>query len=131
MVDTVKTKDITVEIGKLIDAHKGMDTVVIDVSEQSSWTNYFVISTVNSIGHLKGLVKHVKNFLRVRDVNILHRHRRLAEDGWELIDCGFLVIHLMSEEKRDFYDLERLWFNGEILYTSSMSSKSLKSSPSS
>ncbi len=131
MVDTVKTKDITVEIGKLIDAHKGMDTVVIDVSNQSSWTNYFVISTVNSIGHLKGLVKHVKNYLRVRDVNILHRHRRLAEDGWELIDCGFMVIHLMSEEKREFYDLERLWFNGEILYKSSMSSKSLKSSPSS
>jgi len=131
MVDTVKTKDITVEIGKLIDDHKGTNTVVIDVSEQSSWTNYFVISTVNSIGHLKGLVKHIKNFLRVRDVNILHRHRRLAEDGWELIDCGFMVIHLMSEEKREFYDLERLWFNGEILYQSSMSSKSLKSSPSS
>ena len=131
MVDTVKTKDITIEIGKLIDAHKGMDTVVIDVSEQSSWTNYFVISTVNSMGHLKGLTKHIKNFLRVRDVSILHRHRRLAEDGWELIDCGFMVIHLMNEEKRGFYDLERLWFSGQILYQSSMSSKSLKSSSSS
>ena len=62
MVDTVKTKDVTVEIGKLIDAHRGLDTVVIDVSEQSSWTNYFVISTVNSSGHLKGLVRHIKNF---------------------------------------------------------------------
>ena len=61
MVDTVKTKDITVETGKLIDAHKGMDTVVIDVSEQSSWTNYFIISTVSSVGHLKGLIKHIKN----------------------------------------------------------------------
>jgi len=125
MVDTVKTKDVTVEIGKLIDTHKGQDTVVIDVSEQSSWTNYFVISTVNSMGHLKGLVRHVKNFLREKDVNIIHRHRRLAEDGWELIDCGFMVIHLMSEEKRSFYDLEKLWFSGRILYQSSSSSKSL------
>ncbi|MGC9312384.1 MAG: ribosome silencing factor [Sediminispirochaetaceae bacterium] len=125
MVDTVKTKDITVEIGKIIDSHKGQDTVVIDVSEQSSWTNYFVISTVNSMGHLKGLVRHIKNFLREKDVNIIHRHRRLAEDGWELIDCGFMVIHLMSEEKRGFYDLEKLWFSGQILYQSSSSSKSL------
>jgi len=125
MVDTVKTKDITVEIGRYIDSHKGKDTIVIDISGQSSWTDYFVISTVNSMGHLKGLVKHVKNFLREKEVNVLHRHRRIAEDGWELIDCGFMVIHLMSDEKRDFYDLERLWFNGKVLYQSSKSSKSL------
>jgi len=125
MVDTVKTKDLTIEIGKLIDSHKGNDTVVIDVSGQSSWTNYFVISTVSSMGHLKGLVRQVKNYLKEKDVNVLHRHRKIAEDGWELIDCGFVVIHLMSEEKRGFYDLEKLWFSGQILYQSSNSSKSL------
>ena len=124
MVDTVKTRDVALEIGQVIDEHKGADTVVIDVREQSSWTSFFVISTINSVGHLKGLTRHIKNFLREKDVNVLHRHKRIAEDGWELIDCGFVVIHLMNEEMREFYDLEKLWFSGEIVYQSPESSKS-------
>jgi ribosome-associated protein len=128
MVDTVKTKEAAVEIARLIDEHRGEDTVVIDVSGQSSWTDFFVISTINSYGHLKGIVRQVKNHIRELDMDILHRHKRMAEDGWELIDCGYLVIHLMSREMRDFYDLEKLWFNGEQVY---QSSKSSKSSPSS
>lgn len=124
MVDTVKSRDVALEVGQLIDEHKGENTVVIDVREQSSWTSFFVISTVNSVGHLKGLTRNIKNFLREMDVNVLHRHKRIAEDGWELIDCGFMVIHLMSEDMRQFYDLEKLWFSGEMVYQSSSSSKS-------
>lgn len=124
MVGTVKSRDVALEVGQVIDDHKGENTVVIDVREQSSWTSFFVISTVNSVGHLKGLTRQIKNFLREKDVNVLHRHKRIAEDGWELIDCGFMVIHLMSEDMRQFYDLEKLWFSGEVLYQSSSSSKS-------
>lgn len=124
MVDTVKSRDAAIEVGRMIDEHKGNDTVVIDVHEQSSWTSFFVISTINSVGHLKGLTRQLKNLLSEQDVNVLHRHKRIAEDGWELIDCGFMVIHLMSEEMREFYDLEKLWFSGEVLYQSPESSKS-------
>jgi ribosome-associated protein len=128
MVDTVRSKEAAVEIAALIEDHKGEDTMVIDVSDQSSWTDYFIISTVNSVGHLKGVVRHIKQYLRDRDLEIRHRHKRMAEDGWELIDCGNVVIHLMSKDMREFYDLEKLWFNGEVVY---QSSKSSKSSPSS
>jgi len=124
MVDTVKTKEIAVEVGRFLDMHKSKDTVVIDISEQSSWTDYFVITTVNSMGHLKGLARNIKNFLNEKEVPILRRHKRVSDDGWELIDCGFMVIHLMNEKVREFYDLEKLWFNGERMYQSSTSSKS-------
>jgi len=124
MVDTVKSRDAAIEVGRMIDEHKGSDTVVIDVHEQSSWTSFFVISTINSVGHLKGLTRQLKSLLSKQNVNVLHRHKRIAEDGWELIDCGFMVIHLMSKEMREFYDLEKLWFSGDVLYQSPESSKS-------
>lgn len=127
MVDTVRNKEEAVEIAKVLDEHKGENTIVIDVSEESSWTDFFVISTVNSFGHLKGVVRNVKQHLRDHNLDILHRHKRMDEDGWELIDCGDIVIHIMDKEIREFYDLEKLWFNGEIVY---QSSKSSKSSPS-
>ncbi|MFO7850558.1 MAG: ribosome silencing factor [Spirochaetia bacterium] len=128
MVDTVKSEKPAIDIALLIDEHRGENTIVIDVSEESSWTDYFIISTINSTGHLKGVVRHVKQFLREENMEMIHRHKRIAEDGWELMDCGNMVIHLMSKEMRDFYDLEKLWFNGRVVY---QSSKSSKSSPSS
>jgi ribosome-associated protein len=103
-------------IAREIAERKGEKTILIDLGGVSSWTDFFLISTVNSLGHLKGLVKNVKEKLSEMDIEILHRHKRLAEDGWELIDCGYLVIHLMTREMRDFYDLERLWYEGEILF---------------
>ena len=32
--------------------HKGLETVVLDVSPECSWADFFVISTVSSLGHL-------------------------------------------------------------------------------
>ncbi len=125
MEDIAKIKnenEIAVEIGKFIDEHKGTGTVVLDISEFSSWTKYFIISTISSMGHLKGIVKQLKLYLLERNIDIYHRHKNIAEDGWELVDCGDYVIHLMSSEVRKFYNLEKLWFNGEILYQSSKSS---------
>ncbi len=125
MEDTVKTKNengIAVSIGEFIDEHKGEHTVVLDVSEYSSWTKYFIISTSSSLGHLKGLVRLLKTFLADREVDVYHRHKNISENGWELIDCGNFVIHLMSSEVRSFYNLEKLWFNGKVIYQSSKSS---------
>jgi ribosome-associated protein len=99
-----------------IAAHNGEDTVLIDLSGRNSWTDYFLITTVSSSGHLKGLVRNVREKLSQLDIEMLHRHKKISEDGWELIDCGFLVIHLMTKEMRDFYDLERLWFEGKVIY---------------
>ncbi len=125
MEDTVKSKnekERAAAIGAFIDEHKGKGTVVLDISEYSSWTKYFIISTISSTGHLKGVVKQLKVYLSERGIGIYHRHKNIAEDGWELVDCGDYVIHLMSSEVREFYNLEKLWFNGEILYQSSKSS---------
>jgi ribosomal silencing factor RsfS len=45
-----------------------------------------------------------------------------------LIDCSSFVIHLMEQDKREFYELEKLWFSGKRLYESSGSSSPRSSS---
>ena len=121
MEDTVKS-EIARKLGGFIEEHQGEDTRVIQVSGISSWTDFFIISTVRSIGHLKGMVKHVQNFLKENNIDVYHRQKKIQEDGWILVDCGFLVIHLMTESMREFYELEKLWYSGETVYQSSKSS---------
>ena len=62
MVDTVKN-DTVRALAEFIDEHQGAETFALDISELSSWTDFFVITTVRSQTHMKGLVRYVKDFL--------------------------------------------------------------------
>lgn len=121
MVDTVNKKATVLEIFQVIEEHKGEDPVGLFIGEQCSWTDYFIIATATSATHLKSLGKHVKAFLKEREIEPLTRQRYLDDDSWILIDCGYFVVHIMSREKRDFYELEKLWFLGEVIYSSKSS----------
>lgn len=123
MEDIVKTKDsVAAEIGEFISEHNGENVLVIDVKDQNSWTDYIIIATSTSMGHLKGLVRQLKQLLDSNGVDILRRHKQIIDDGWELIDCGDFVINIMNKEMREFYNLDKLWFSGKIIYHSSKSS---------
>ncbi len=123
MADTAnESKALAVEVARIIEEHKGADTVALYLGERCSFTDCFVITTVGSAGHLKGLFKNITEFLDSRGVALFHKKKGLDDEGWLLVDCGNLVIHIMTKEKRDFYDLERLWFEGEVLFHSSSKS---------
>ncbi len=121
MVDTAKNK-LVLDLAELLESHRGQDTIVLDIHEHNSWTDYFVITTATSGTHLKGLLKYVRKFLSEHEVKPFRGRKNVTEDGWALIDCGDFVVHIMSKEMRDFYELERLWFNGIVLYRSLKSS---------
>ncbi len=107
------------EAALFLDDHKGEQTVLLDVTEASGWTDYFLITTVRSAGHMRGLIRELRGFLHERDISLHHGGKGDVDEGWELIDCGDMVIHLMSEEYREFYDLEHLWYTGrKITYSS-------------
>ena len=116
MEDTVNKYDVIKKIAEEIEDLKGSNTIAIDVSQQSSWTSYFIISTVSSSAHLRGILKDLYDTLELYDLIPQSRHKKIDSDKWLLIDCGELVIHLMDREARDFYDLEKLWFTGDVIY---------------
>jgi ribosome-associated protein len=110
------------ELGRLLEDHQGKDVIVMDMRPLDFWTDFFVIATVTSITHLTGLEKHIKEFVREKDLEILHRSRK-PEKGvqtrsgeWSLLDLGGIVIHLMSADTRGFFELERLWGAAPVIY---------------
>ena len=105
-----------IEIAKLMEDGKGINVTLLDISGLNSWTDYFVIVTVTSSTHWQGLYKQIKEYIKDNDLEI-HVTNRKSPDGddWNLIDLGSIVVHLMSESARSFYDLEKLWHAGKVI----------------
>jgi len=113
---TKSNEQKAIEIAKLMEDGKGKDTVLMDISELNSWTDYFVITTVSSSTHWQGLYKQIKEYIKDNDLEI-HLTNKKSPDGddWNLIDLGVIVVHLMSAQAREFYDLEKLWHAGRTI----------------
>lgn len=104
-----KTAKNAKELAKFLEESKCRDVVILDVNPECSWADCFLIATVNSTGHLNGVVHELWGEIAKEGLVVNNRHKSPAGDGWTLIDCGDIVIHLMSAELREFYSLEKLW----------------------
>lgn len=94
-------------VGALEDL-KGKNIVQLDVRELSDVTDTLVIASGTSSRHVKSLANNV-----VEDAKQAG-HQPLGVEGvdggdWVLVDFGDIVVHVMQEETRGFYDLEKLW----------------------
>ena len=104
------------EIAQMLEDSKAENVTVIDVSELNSWTDLFVIATIHSSAHWQGLAKQIKDYVKENDMEIHLTHNKAPSgDDWNLIDIGSVVVHLMSADAREFYDLEKLWHGGKKL----------------
>jgi len=120
MEDTVKND--VLDIARLLEDHRAEQVRALYIGEMSDWTDYFIITTVRSAAHLKGLLRLLNEALREKSITPFRsRKTHSRETGWVLIDCGRFVIHLMDREHREFYELEKLWFKNELIYASKSS----------
>lgn len=102
---------------KAIEDKKGENILLLDISRQSVFADYFVIANGASERQLKALADAVSD---VADTLAKRRHvmRRVdeqAQGGWILIDLGDVVVHLFSPAQRKHYNLEGLWHEGRVL----------------
>jgi ribosome-associated protein len=119
MDDTLQINAL--ELGKLLADHNGNNVVVMDMRSLNFWTDFFIIATVTSNTHLSGLERHIKDYTREKEMEILHRSKRpdnkeLSSEEWSLLDLGGIVIHLMTAKIRNFFELERLWSAAPIIF---------------
>jgi ribosome-associated protein len=105
-------KQATLELVKLccraLDDKKAGDLRVLDVSEQSSITDYLIIATATSDPHLRALRVELEKVIDASKTRIVGIETA-QESGWTVVDVFDLMIHLFSADKRTEYGLENLW----------------------
>ena len=104
----LSAKEVAYEVTKALDAKKGMDIKLLRINKISSLADYFLICTGTSNTHVKALCDSVEEALDKAGEPALRREGHRG-GTWVLLDYGCLVVHVFTEETRQFYDLERLW----------------------
>ena len=87
---------------------KAKDLVVLDVRSMSTFTDLMVIATGSSDRQIKAMHDALIAASKKLELPIIGVEGKESYD-WVLVDFGDAVIHLMREEARKFYDLEKLW----------------------
>lgn len=98
------------EVQTIVDAlddKRAVDIAVLDLREASESLDWFVIASGESAPQLKAMEDSVRE--RMKLVGVLPKGVEGPSNRWVLIDYGTVVVHVMSPEARDFYDLEGLW----------------------
>jgi len=108
----MRPKQLRTLIEDALDEAKGRDIVVLDVRKISDFTDYMIVVTGSSNRHVMAMADNVVARLRA------HGRRAVGVEGmdlgdWVLIDFGDAVVHVMREQTRDFYGLEKLWAEGK------------------
>ena len=108
------TEDKVKSIVKALDSKKAEDIKVIKITDLTIIADYFVIAGGTSSTHTKSLSQEVDYKLGLLGVNPT-RTEGSGADGWVVLDYSDVVVHVFYKEERDFYQLERLWADGEII----------------
>ena len=99
---------------KALCERKGEDIRLIKIRDISSIADYFVIATGSSNTHVKSLADNVEFRLDNGGISVSHIEG-YRSDSWILLDYVDVIVHVFSEEARDYYSLERLWQDGETV----------------
>ena len=93
---------------EVLEDHKAMETVVIDLQGKSTIGDYMVIASGNSNRQVVALAENLVQSLKKRGLRTT-KPEGLRQGDWILIDAGNVIVHLFRPEVRDFYNLEKMW----------------------
>jgi ribosome-associated protein len=95
-------------IAKAADDKKAKDIVILDMDGVSLIADYFIICHGNSTTQVRAIADYVEEKMKEKDIAPLRREGT-SDAHWVLLDYGHCVVHVFTEEDRNFYNLERLW----------------------
>ncbi len=93
------------------EAKSAQDIVVLNVRNASRCIDFIVIMSAESRPQLKAVTKAIAEKLK-RKI----RWEGEVESGWLILDMGSIVVHVMDQEERAYYNLEELWGPEAVVY---------------
>ncbi len=110
----IEALDTMVAAVRALDKKKGCNIQVLHTGKLTTLADYFVLCTGRSTTQVKALTDECE--LAVEQAGgELHHREGFRDGGWILLDFSDVVVHVFLEQERNFYDLERLWADAELV----------------
>ena len=103
-----KIFDLKKIIINTLDSNKALDVVVINLENKSSMADYLIIASGTSSRHIQALSEIVLEKFKSNGIRNCKIEGKESND-WKLIDGIDVIVHIFNPEKRNFYDLEKMW----------------------
>ena len=97
--------------GGNLEDKKATDIVGMDLTKVSESLDYFIIATANSQPQLNALERNIAE--KLLEIGVRPSSIEGPSPRWVLVNLGAIIVHLMTQEARDFYDLEGLWADAD------------------
>ena len=92
---------------------KAKNINAIHVGELTVIAEYFIMATATSQHHIKALAEEVEE--KLEEAGFTADHIEGKATGWLLLEYNGVVIHIFSAEAREYYNLDRMWADGDQL----------------
>ena len=104
----MKISEIKNQIETILNNNKAQNIISIDLKKKSYIADYMIIASGTSSRHLQSLAENLVTELKKIGV---YNCRIEGKDSsyWKLVDAIDIIIHIFHPEKREFYDLEKMW----------------------
>ncbi len=107
-----KTNLMIETILKACESKKGYAFKLIDLSKVSSFTDYFVICSVNNERQAEAVAEEIDNTMSKQGFQLLGKEG-MSSKRWILLDYGDIIVHVFHKDERSIYKLEQLWADGD------------------
>ncbi|BCP98909.1 ribosomal silencing factor RsfS [Thermus thermophilus] len=114
MVKAKEAVALIERIKELLAEKKAENVVALDLRRVSETLDYFVVASATSTPHLQALERHLLEKLEEEE-DLRPRPTAGQSPRWVVLDYGEVVVHLMTPEAREYYDLEGFWADAERL----------------
>jgi len=105
-------KETIEKIVKALDSKKAQNIKVVKISNLTILAEYFIIANGNSTTQTKSLANEVDFKLSQEGIQPT-RTEGYASATWIVLDYSDIIVHVFCKDTRDYYQLERLWADGE------------------
>lgn len=107
----MQTEALLKLVENVLDERKAQDMTVLDVRNKTSFTDYMIVTTGTSSRHIKALCDYVEIAVKEQGVYPLGMEGDMTSD-WVLLDLGDVIVHAMTQQAREYYQIEKLWAVG-------------------
>lgn len=96
-------------VARILDEKIASNISILNISNVSSFADYFVIASAQTSTQVKALTENLADKVKQTFSRLPHGKENDAKNRWNLIDYGDVVVHILHQDDRDSYAIEKFW----------------------